>query len=127
MAEDCPGCQVLAQVMRRAADTLAGGAGAVVGGALGTQAFLRTGDPSMIARGRVAGAAVAPQLVERGAFAIRDVVKKKRKQTSRQKARSKRMSKAMKKARSKAKLKNGSWRKGWDQSRMMREAHRLCE
>ena len=31
IADDCPGCQVLAAVMKRAADALAGGAGAVVG------------------------------------------------------------------------------------------------
>ena len=123
--EDCPGCQVLAQVMRRAADALAGGAGAVVGGALGTAAAARTGNMALIPQGRIAGATLAPELIERGALAIRDKVK--RKQTKSQKSRSKRMSKAMKKANSKGRLKNGNYRKGWDAKRIMREAHRLCK
>ena len=35
------------------------------------------------------------------------------------------MSKSLTIASAKAKLKDGSWRKGWDASRMMSEAHRL--
>ena len=123
--EDCPGCQVLAQVMRRAADSLSAGAGAVIGTGIGTLAASRTGNPALIQQGRVAGAALAPQIIERGALAIRDKVK--RRQTKSQKSRSKRMSKAMKKANSKGRLKNGNYRKGWDAKRIMREAHRLCK
>ena len=35
------------------------------------------------------------------------------------------MSRALSEANSKAKLKNGSWRKGWNQKKLMIEAHRL--
>jgi hypothetical protein len=51
------------------------------------------------------------------------VEKKKstRKKTSNDKA----MSKGLREANAKAKLKNGSWRKGWNQSKLMTEAHRL--
>lgn len=35
------------------------------------------------------------------------------------------MSKALKIANRKAKLKNGKWRKGWNQSRMMKYAHKI--
>jgi hypothetical protein len=35
------------------------------------------------------------------------------------------MSRGLTEANAKAKLKNGSWRKGWNQSRVMDEAHRL--
>ncbi len=35
------------------------------------------------------------------------------------------MSKALKTANKKAKLKSGKWRKGWNQSRMMKYAHKI--
>jgi len=44
-----------------------------------------------------------------------------RKKTKRDRA----MSKSLRTASAKAKLKSGAWRKGWDSSRMMSEAHRL--
>lgn len=109
--------------MRRAADSLAGGAGAVVGGALGSAMTARTGDPSHVARMRTLGAVTAPRIIEQTALGIRDKVKQSRKQ----KRRSKNMSKAMKKANAKARKKNGDFKKGWDNGRLMREAHRLCE
>lgn len=122
MADDCPGCRFAADVMRKAADTLASGAGSVVGGALGTQAFLRTGDPGMIARGRVAGALVAPELVERGALAV---AKKVRRQSKKQKNRSKKLSAAMKSVNKKARKKNGQLKSGWSQRRILQTAHKM--
>jgi hypothetical protein len=101
--------------MKSTADELAQFAGGVIGA--------RIGGPS----GRLIGAAVAPTIIERGALAIRDVIKKPRKQSPAQKRRSKNMSKAMTKANEKAKLKNGSWRKGWNQKRLMEYAHKVCE
>ncbi len=37
------------------------------------------------------------------------------------------LSRAMKKARSVAKKKDGSFKKGWDQSKMMKHAHKLAK
>ena len=122
LAEDCPGCRFASDLMRKAADTLASGAGSVVGGALGTQAFLRTGDPGMVARGRVAGALAAPELIERGALAIR---KKTKRQSSKQKSRSKALSKAMKSVNKKARKKNGQLKAGWSQRRILQAAHKM--
>jgi len=123
IAEDCPGCQVLAQVMRRAADSLAGGAGAVVGGALGSAMTARTGDPSHIARMRTAGALAAPRLIENTALAIRDKVK----QSKKQKKRSKMLSKNLATVNKRARKKNGALKKGWSQKRIMQTAHRMCK
>jgi len=123
IAEDCPGCQVLAAVMKRAADALAGGAGAVVGAGLGSLAATRVGDPSLVQRGRIAGAMMAPQLIERGALAIRDKVKQSRKQ----KKRSKMLSKNLATVNKKARKKDGSLKKGWTQSKIMKTAHRMCK
>lgn len=106
--------------LRGIADQLAGFAGGTVGAIIGT----RRGKP---VEGALLGRTIAPRLVESAALGIADVVKRKRKQSRGQKARSKKMSTAMKKANSKAKLKNGSWRKGWNQKRLMKEAHRLCK
>jgi len=115
MVEDCPYCRILADRMKSTADELASFAGGVIGA--------RIGGP----QGRLIGAAVAPTIIERGALAIRDVVKSKRKQSAAQKRRSRNMSKAMSKANGKAKLKNGSWRRGWNQKRLMEYAHKVCE
>lgn len=109
--------------MKKAADALAGTAGAVVGGGLGTLAAARLGDPSLIARGRVAGAVTAPQLVERAALAVRDKVKQSRKQ----KKRSKMLSKNLATVNKKARKKDGSLKKGWSQRRIMQTAHRMCK
>ena len=115
MVDDCPYCRILADRMKSTADELAQFAGGVIGA--------RIGGPS----GRLIGSAIAPTIIEKGALAIRDVVKKKRKQTSGQKKRSKSMSKAMKKASSRARLKDGSFRKGWNQKRLMKYANKVCE
>lgn len=57
-------------------------------------------------------------------------VKAVRRATTKQKKQRKHMSQALKNVNKRAKLKNGNWRKGWDQSRCMKEAHkeakRLC-
>ena len=49
-----------------------------------------------------------------------------RKTTAKQKRRQKMMSKAMKQVRVRACKKNGQLKKGWTQSRIMREAHKEC-
>lgn len=123
MAEDCPGCIVLSEIMKKAADTLAGTAGAVTGAGLGGLMTARTGDPSHVARMRLAGAALAPKLVEGTALAIRDKVKQSRKQ----KKRSKMLSKNLAAVNKKARKKDGSLKKGWSQSRIMQTAHRMCK
>jgi predicted nucleotide-binding protein (sugar kinase/HSP70/actin superfamily) len=41
-------------------------------------------------------------------------------------AATKKLSKHLKEANKKARKKNGSFKKGWSQSRVMKEAHRLC-
>jgi hypothetical protein len=83
----------------------------------------RTGDPSHVARMRLAGAALAPQLVERAAIGIRDKVKQSRKQ----KKRSKMLSKNLATVNKKARKKDGSLKKGWSQRRIMQTAHRMCK
>ena len=123
IAEDCPGCQVLAAVMRRTADALAGGAGAVVGAGLGGLAAARTGDPTLIQRGRIAGAMIAPNLIEKTALGIRDKVK----QSKKQKKRSKMLSKNLATVNKRARKKNGALKKGWSQKRIMQTAHRMCK
>lgn len=115
MSEDCPQCRFLASQMRQVADSLAAGAGSVVGGRL------------FGPRGAAVGADIAPYLVERGALAVADKVKAKRKQSPKQKARAKKMSKAMKMLTPRAKKKDGTFKRGWDQRRIMREAHRMCK
>ena len=49
----------------------------------------------------------------------------KKKKTRRKTAGDKIMSRALEEANAKAKLKNGSWRKGWNQSKVMTHAHML--
>ena len=49
-----------------------------------------------------------------------------RKTSAKQKRRAKMMSKSMKAIRSKAYKKNGQLKKGWSQSRIMKEAHKDC-
>lgn len=101
--------------MKSTADELAQFAGGVIGA--------RIGGPS----GRLIGSAIAPTIIEKGALGIRDVVKSKKKQSAGQKRRSRNMSKAMKTASSRARLKNGNFRKGWDQKRLMKLANKLCD
>lgn len=57
-------------------------------------------------------------------FLAGDLAKKPRtrKKTKRDKA----MSKGLREAQAKARKKNGAWKKGWDQRRVMKEAHRLA-
>ena len=118
MARDFPECMAASAYLRGIADQLAGFAGGTIGAAIGA----RRGKPM---EGSLIGRTLAPRIIETGALAIADKIKKKR--SRKQKGRDKRMSNAMSKAISKAKLKNGSWRKGWNQSRLMKEAHRLCK
>jgi len=49
----------------------------------------------------------------------------KAKRTRKKNGNDKIMKRALREANAKARLKNGSWRKGWNQSRVMTEAHRL--
>jgi len=48
-----------------------------------------------------------------------------KKKTRRKTAGDKIMARALREANAKAKLKNGSWRKGWNQSKLMTHAHAL--
>jgi len=121
MAEDCPECMAAAAMMRRIADGLSAGAGGTIGAALGGL----TRDPMNVHRGRAIGAAVAPSIIERGSLAIAGKVKQSRSRKT--KKRDKTMSKAMKKVSKKARLKSGKMKKGWSQSRIMREAHKECK
>ena len=106
--------------LRGIADQLAGFAGGTIGAAIGA----RRGKPM---EGALIGRTLAPRIIETGALAIAEKIRKPRKQSSSQKKRSKKMSKALSKANSKAKKKNGDFKKGWNQSRLMKEAHRLCK
>ena len=48
-----------------------------------------------------------------------------KKRTRKKTAADRKMSAAMKQARAAATKKNGDWRKGWDNSKMMKHAHKL--
>ena len=113
MADDCPYCRIMADRMRVAADELSSFAGGIIGGRLGGT------------RGQLIGRTVAPKLIETGALAIADTVKKKRKQSRNQKRNGSKLSKALKEVNKKARNKNGSMRKGWTQKRIMAAAHKL--
>jgi len=109
----CPTCdRYMADVLRGTADALSELVGGYVGGRIGGPAGARI------------GADVAPVLIEHGAMAVAETVKKKR--TRAQKKKSGELKKHLKTANSKARKKNGDFKKGWNQSRVMREAHRLC-
>jgi len=114
--------------MRSTADRLANLAGGIVGGAVGTQVAMRTGNPTHIVAGRAAGAGLAPRLIEDAALGLYSKVtgRKKRRQSNGQKKRSRAMSKSMKRASSRARLKSGDFRKGWNQKRLMQLAHKYC-
>lgn len=58
-----------------------------------------------------------------GTTAVTAVTKKRR--TRKKSSSDRKMSVALKEATAKAKKKNGSFKKGWNQSRLMKEAHRL--
>ena len=60
------------------------------------------------------------KVVQEGVKAVRRATRKESKQR-------KAMSTAMKWANKRGKLKNGNWRKGWDRSRCMREAHKKAK
>jgi len=124
MAEDCPECMAASAIMRSVADALSGTAGRVVGGALGGLGVLGR-DPANVYRGQLAGAAVAPALIESAALKVADKVKRKR--SAKSKRSSKMLSKNLKKINGKARKKNGELKKGWTQARIMREAHKLCK
>jgi len=62
------------------------------------------------------------RITARRAFEDTAQEKKKRKKT----ARDKKMSKALRQANDKARKNNGDFRKGWNQSRCMTLAHKLC-
>ena len=49
----------------------------------------------------------------------------KKKRSRKKSSSDNKMSKALKEATAKGKLKSGAWKKGWNQSRVMKEAHRL--
>ena len=71
--------------------------------------------------GRVSlSAPTVGKVAQEGVKAVRRATRKESKQR-------KAMSKAMKWANERGKLKNGSWRKGWDLSRCMREAHKKAK
>jgi len=52
---------------------------------------------------------------------------RRNKPTKKQRTQRKHMSTAMKQTRDRATKKNGEWKKGWDQSRCMKEAHKLAK
>ena len=56
-----------------------------------------------------------------------ETVKAVRRTSKKQKKQRKHMSTAMKQTRARATKKDGSWKKGWDQSRCMKEAHKLAK
>jgi len=115
MVTFCPGCGKMAAVaLREVADVLAMTAGAELG--------MLIGGP----QGALVGRAIAPEVIESGALAISRAVKKKQKRTRRQTKRSRAMARAMKAVNGKARKKDGSFKKGWSQSRIMKDAHKEC-
>ena len=118
MADDCPECMAASAALRRIADGLSASAGSVIGGALGGL----TKDPMNIYRGRAVGAALAPQIIERGAMNIAKKVKRAKSSKKRDKS----MSKAMKTVNARARTKAGKIKKGWDQAKIMKAAHKEC-
>ena len=110
---NCPECRIAAGYMRDVADVLARGAGAEIG--------LAIGGP----RGALIGGQLGPEVIERGALALASKVKRRRK-TRKQSKRAKVMSKAMKNTQARARKANGSLKKGWSMSRVMKEAHKEC-
>lgn len=115
MVSFCPGCGKMAAVaLREVADVLAMAAGAELG--------MLIGGPS----GALVGRAIGPEVIESGALAIGRAVKKKPKRSKPQTKRARTMSRAMKTTNGKARKKDGSFKKGWSQSRIMKEAHKEC-
>jgi hypothetical protein len=62
---------------------------------------------------------------ERESEGAREEAVEKKKATRKKTKNDRAMSRGLSEANAKAKLKNGSWRKGWNQSKLMTEAHRL--
>jgi hypothetical protein len=108
--------------LRGIADALSATAGGTVGGLIGGLSR----DPANILRGRAVGAALGPQVVERGAEYVAGKIRSKRKTSSKQKARARTQKKAMATVQTRARKKNGKFKKGWDQSRLMRAMHSEC-
>lgn len=64
------------------------------------------------------------EIIQRSSFQMWPMLKPKR--TRKKTKTDKTMSSCLKQANAKGKLKNGKFRKGWDQSRIMTYAHKLC-
>ena len=64
------------------------------------------------------------EIIQRSSFSMWPMLKPKR--TRKKTKTDKTMSSCLKQANAKGKLKNGKFRKGWDQSRIMTYAHKLC-
>ena len=65
--------------------------------------------------------------IQRSSFSMYPMLDLKKKKRTRKKTKTDRtMSSCLKQANAKGKLKNGKFRKGWDQSRIMTYAHKLC-
>lgn len=101
-----------AAVMRQVADSLSSGVGQLIG--------TRVAGPA----GGALGAAIAPDIIERGSLAVAKQVKRRSRKTAR---RAKAMSRAMMKVNKKARLKSGKMKKGWSQGKIMRESHKECK
>lgn len=116
----CPGCdlrdrerELLERQVRNYADELARFAGGLIGG--------RIAGP----RGNLIGRELAPRIIETGALAIADTVKRKR--TRKQKSRAKALGRAMKTVNKRARKKNGKLKAGWSQRRILQTAHKLVK
>lgn len=121
LSTGCPGCDrrdaekaLMAATIREIADTFAGGAGARIGGAIAGP------------RGAIYGSEVAPRIIEEGSLAIAKAVKRKRRQSRNQKRNGSNLSKALKKVNKMARKKDGSLRSGYNQRRIMQNAHKLA-
>lgn len=118
MVTFCPGCgKLAAEALREVADVLSMAAGAELG--------MLIGGP----QGALIGRSIGPAVVETGALALHQALGSplsKKKRTSKQVRRARTMSKAMKKTNGKARKKDGSFKKGWSQSRVMKDAHKEC-
>ena len=117
----CPGCDrrdaekaLMAATIRELADSFASGAGSRLGSLIGGP------------RGALIGAEIAPDIIETGALAIADTVKRKRRQSKNQKRNGTNLSKALKEVNKKARKKDGSLRSGYNQRRIMQSAHKLA-
>jgi len=111
--DNCPECRLAADYMRSVADVLARGAGGYIGGAIGGP------------RGAAVGGHLGPEIIERGALGVARAVKKKR--STKQRKRDRAQKRAMKSTQARARTSKGSMKKGWSQSRIMKEMHKECK